>query len=1641
MKYKKYREKIKQWICVLCCAALLLTLPVSNAFAAESEDVSEQMPELAEQLSDQGTDFAESQVAPVSLEATDQQEIILGDVKYEAGSKKIDLQPLNEDPCVWVLTDTSLDQGATITGHFSYESPVTVSISHPVFNGDSQNASSGRLWTITKQPKDHEGEFQITLDSIKSGAYALKLTADAENGRQREYTLIIARTWTYSDPLSVSLIDAVNLVDLKSDMKPSSGDLNSVCRVYEADEDTPTVALQVHRKSTPRDETKKDLNWMMADMNWVSLNGGRLVQFDTASSENEEQHSLSMNLKPGLNVISLFCMTDPITLKSSSFTTSSNRGFYISNEYSYQSFVYLIFYKGEEENNVPLSDDAGLSYIGVTQYTTTANKPAQVSYPTQVEVGGQEHMIALPENMPTLAADTRYSWNGSTTNFGTGLTHETILLNLKTSDPYARAQVIDAQIVAKDKDYIWDKTAKTTYAAISMIDGKPYGYLDGKAYSDLFVPVNVWQKDNIQVKVTAADGTEKVHTIKIARASSNADISFLSVSGGALATEMGTVDFSSVIYNYYMDVSSAEEPVSLNIDIPDGTTLSINGKSHAEGVINLDTSRSLNKLVVAAADGISKHTYLFLTRIGGTTVPLFEVNDKTVAYAEDMLQGWNSRTEVEKKDISSTYWDLYKTISTMDSVGIVEEKDVLKALKGSYVYDVTKHSFKQATDYAAVILELIMLGENPYNYKGTDYVAGLMTQDDGTGNFGPFGNNIWALMALKAAGAEIPSGLITIVKNQAMSAGFDLDMRGWAMAAAKDYMNPLEIAQWASSIAGTQITEGKEAGMFKHPAYNSINTMTHACVMTGIAGAGISVQSSLFAANGRDPLMALKEEYMTEDGEFNYNRTGFASYSKDVMIALGDITHGSNVWQRYVLTEAKYDELLSEAQSMIDGTAGSVTEKNEVASALATAKEAKDNGSISKRGKEYYILYGAMTSIDPQMKADVIQGSPLGVFDDMVNALPTVITSVNKGTIEAARDYYEALPAKYKEMANAAVLSKYRGSQGVIINQEAGSSAKAAFESILALPSALIITLNDKAQVEAARKAYDALTEEQKLLISWAGSSVLGRLTSAEDMLEKLEDPTNPIKTMTVSFKLLGGDKHGDTAPIYIYSKNRDKFKKWIPETSYTFNSSTVTVYEVFMRALIQYDLNQTGADKGYVSSIQSPSGEWLGQFDNGPNSGWMYVVNETHPAIGLKDCDVSNGDKIVWHYTDDYTQEEGSEKWNSETLAGGKDVTLKPLAQISNGIASVSLSLSDLKDAIVSVKTGGDIIITPTVSGTVTTVKVDINKESLNAVATQTKADIMIQTPVGNITLPNKVLASIASQMKGTTITVSIENMGGTILSNEQQKLVGDGIVYDVSIISSNKTISSFDGEIINISLPYALKADEEANGVAIWYLDDSGKLEKIICNYDKNKGLATFSTTHLSKYVVGYDAWINPFEDVKTDSWFYGAVEFAARNGVLNGISNISFSPKGQMSRAMLMTALYRLEGSPTVMSVNEFSDVKNGQWYTDAITWANANGIAEGIGDHTFGIDNNVTREQLSTILYNYAKYKDHDRTKTTDLSAFNDTKDISSWAEEPMKWACAESLITGRTTTAIEPRGTASRAEVATMLKRFAEMIVQ
>lgn len=159
------------------------------------------------------------------------------------------------------------------------------------------------------------------------------------------------------------------------------------------------------------------------------------------------------------------------------------------------------------------------------------------------------------------------------------------------------------------------------------------------------------------------------------------------------------------------------------------------------------------------------------------------------------------------------------------------------------------------------------------------------------------------------------------------------------------------------------------------------------------------------------------------------------------------------------------------------------------------------------------------------------------------------------------------------------------------------------------------------------------------------------------------------------------------------------------------------------------------------------------------------------------------------------------------------------------------------------------------------------------------------------------------------------------------------------------------------------------------------------------------------------------------------------------MKGESDTEFGPYLAITRGMIVTILYRLEGEPVVPVSCSFEDVADGAYYEDTVAWAEANDVVEGYGDGSFGPNDIITREQMATILYRYAAYRDYEVSGTSDLSKFVDAEKISGYAMDAMSWSNAHGLINGRGYGVLDPQGSTLRCEVAAMLHRFCNAVVE
>lgn len=217
--------------------------------------------------------------------------------------------------------------------------------------------------------------------------------------------------------------------------------------------------------------------------------------------------------------------------------------------------------------------------------------------------------------------------------------------------------------------------------------------------------------------------------------------------------------------------------------------------------------------------------------------------------------------------------------------------------------------------------------------------------------------------------------------------------------------------------------------------------------------------------------------------------------------------------------------------------------------------------------------------------------------------------------------------------------------------------------------------------------------------------------------------------------------------------------------------------------------------------------------------------------------------------------------------------------------------------------------------------------------------------------------------------------------------------------------------------------------------YADQSAQGKRLASN------IATITVVHGTK---AEEPWVNPFRDVTESDWFYDDVRFANQNGLFNGVEKDLFAPEEPMTRGMLVTVLWRLDGETAPKTATTFTDVDVNAYYADAVAWAAGSGIVNGVGGNKFDPEGNVTREQIAAILFRYASLKGVDTAARADLTAFPDAEKTSAYAHDALSWAVAAELVKGTkegSTIYLDPQGSATRAQVAAILSRYAQNIVK
>jgi len=372
------------------------------------------------------------------------------------------------------------------------------------------------------------------------------------------------------------------------------------------------------------------------------------------------------------------------------------------------------------------------------------------------------------------------------------------------------------------------------------------------------------------------------------------------------------------------------------------------------------------------------------------------------------------------------------------------------------------------------------------------------------------------------------------------------------------------------------------------------------------------------------------------------------------------------------------------------------------------------------------------------------------------------------------------------------------------------------------------------------------------------------------------------------------------------------------------------------------------------------------------------------------------------------------------------------------------SVTENQLKNAAGAAKTGGTVTIQSNRTSEIT-----FPASGLGSLAGKDNT-LTVVTENGTLTFDSKAVSAMGAQATATDIQVMVEDVEKSSLTEDQQSKVGDKKVYDLTVLSGDELISSFDGGKVSVSIPYELKIGETAEKITVWYMADDGSLTEITCTYDATTKSVTFVVDHFSKYIIGYDAlagWMNPFHDLMNDAWYYQAVAYANARDLMKGQTNTTFGPQVAMTRGMLVTILGRMEGLDTNVYAagRTFSDVDNNQYYAPYIAWASEKDIVNGMGEDRFAPDAAVTREQMAVMMTNYLTFKEQGPTGAwAILLTYGDLDKVSSWASEGVMFMTMKGLMKGMGDDKMgnplfAPNTTSTRAQTAQVIMNLDELL--
>ena len=636
----------------------------------------------------------------------------------------------------------------------------------------------------------------------------------------------------------------------------------------------------------------------------------------------------------------------------------------------------------------------------------------------------------------------------------------------------------------------------------------------------------------------------------------------------------------------------------------------------------------------------------------------------------------------------------------------------------------------------------------------------------------------------------------------------------------------------------------------------------------------------------------------------------------------------------------------------------------------------------------YSVLEAAEVTYEELLSAQTVE-----TVKELINDIGEV-TLDSKTLIEVARAAYNALKEDQKLLVdNYSVLEAAEGVYAELL-------AAQQVETVKGLISAIgEVTLSSKGDIDAARAAYNALTEEQKALIdNYSALEAAEARYQEVEAIEKVSSVALDKATMSLTAGA-SGQLTAEIAPSTAVNKN---------VTWSSSNSSVATV-----------------SSSGAVTAVAEGTATITVTTEDGGKTAACTVTVTRSSGGSDNNNQGGSGTPVtpVNNYTADIVLPDAS---------GSGTVNAKLPLTVNEKTGTAVLDTAARKDLAAS---GGTSVITlPAIPG-VKAYTLSIPVSSLTTAGWE--GAVKVNTTAGSITIPSNMLSGVtgAEVAKVAKAEVTIALGDRTILTGDAKAAVGDRPLLELYMSIDGKRIQwNNAGTSVNVSIPYAPSAAELSNPerIIIWYIDDSGKAHAVPNGrYDAATGKVNFTTSHFSYYAVGFNGI--SFKDVPDTAWYSKAVGYVAARGITSGKGNGSFSPNAKLTRGEFLVMVMKAYGfTPDENAANNFTDAGN-TYYTGYLAAAKRLGISGGVGNNMFAPGKEITRQEMFTMLYNALKAigelpQGHSG-KT--LSSYEDAGRIAAYAKEAMTYFVEAGIMEGNAGQ-LTPASTTTRAQLAQVL---------